>query len=187
MSNSADAARKTAEPSAHQAVRRVLDTVKAEKRTSLTAPEGKGCATLRHPGSPRSVGEVRRRGGQARNGHGLPGGDEIVSPETLKTTEAGGVVVGVKPRLTRKRPTRPPRHARSIRLTPRSRASGPSDAGRRPRGSSSAQLPTARSASWWRSASAASGRDSQGHHFPPGARHQGRRPVDARWHPAHDM
>ena len=41
MSNSADAARKIGEPSAHQAVRQVLDTVKAEKRTSLTAPEGK--------------------------------------------------------------------------------------------------------------------------------------------------
>ena len=41
MSNSADAARKIAEPSAKEAVRRVLDTVKADKRTSLTAPEGK--------------------------------------------------------------------------------------------------------------------------------------------------
>ena len=41
MSNSADAARKIAEPSAKEAVRRVLDTVKAEKRTSLTAPDEK--------------------------------------------------------------------------------------------------------------------------------------------------
>jgi len=46
MSNSADAARKILDPveptpSAKAAVRRVLDAVKADKRTSLTAPEGK--------------------------------------------------------------------------------------------------------------------------------------------------
>ena len=40
MSNSADAVRKVAEPSAKEAVRRVLDTVKV-KAISLTAPEGK--------------------------------------------------------------------------------------------------------------------------------------------------
>ena len=44
MSNSADAARKIVEPVApmpKHAVRKVLDAVKADKRTSLTAPEGK--------------------------------------------------------------------------------------------------------------------------------------------------
>ena len=41
MSNPTQAARKLADPNAKEAVRRVLDAVKADKRTSLTAPEGK--------------------------------------------------------------------------------------------------------------------------------------------------
>src|SRR5437868_6153313 len=97
MSNSADAARKIAEPSAHQAVRRVLDAVKAEKRTSLTAPEGKlVCDAYGIPvpkeGVARSAGEA----GKMASSMGFPVVMKIVSPDILHKTEAGGVIVGLK-------------------------------------------------------------------------------------------
>src|SRR3979409_2155071 len=78
-------------------VRRVLDTVKAEGRTSLTAPEGKiVCEAYGIP--------VRQEGGGAEGadaatiatGMGFPVVLKIVSPEILHKTEAGGVLVGVK-------------------------------------------------------------------------------------------
>src|SRR3982750_3443282 len=97
MSNSADAARKIAEPGAKEAVRRVLDTVKADKRTSLTAPEGKlvcdayGIPVPREGGA-KSAAEAAKLAADM----GFPVVMKIVSPDILHKTEAGGVVVGVK-------------------------------------------------------------------------------------------
>src|SRR5258705_374317 len=97
MSNSADAARKIAEPSAHQAVRRVLDTVKAEKRTSLTAPEGKlVCDAYGIPVPKEGVAKSAAEAAKLATGMGFPVVMKIVSPDILHKTEAGGVVVGVK-------------------------------------------------------------------------------------------
>src|SRR3954454_9300031 len=97
MSNSADAARKIAEPSAKEAVRQVLDTVKADKRTSLTAPEGKmACDAY---GIPVPKGGVARSAAEAAKlaaGMGFPVVMKSVSPDILHKTEAGGVVVGLK-------------------------------------------------------------------------------------------
>src|SRR6187455_3102471 len=97
MSNSADAARKIVEPSAHQAVRGVLDTVKAEKRTSLTAPEGKlvcDAYGIAVPGE--GVAKSGAEAGKLASGMGFPVVMKIVSPDILHKTEAGGVIVGVK-------------------------------------------------------------------------------------------
>ena len=97
MSNSADAARKIAEPSAKQAVRRVLDTVKAEKRTSLTAPEGKlVCDAYGIPVPKEGVAKSAAEAAKLASGMGFPVVMKIVSPDILHKTEAGGVVVGVK-------------------------------------------------------------------------------------------
>jgi len=62
------------------AVRKILDRVKADKRTSLTAPEGK------------LVGEAAK----IATDMGFPVVMKIVSPDILHKTEAGGVMVGVK-------------------------------------------------------------------------------------------
>src|SRR5207245_2025951 len=97
MSNSADAARKIAEPSAHEAVRRVLDTVKAEKRTSLTAPEGKlVCDAYGIPVPKEGVARSAAEAVKIATAMGFPVVMKIVSPDILHKTEAGGVVVGVK-------------------------------------------------------------------------------------------
>src|SRR5438477_1763332 len=97
MSNSADAARKIAEPSAHQAVRRVLDAVKAEKRTSLTAPEGKlVCDAYGIPVPKEAVAKSASEAAKVATGMGFPVVMKTVSPDILHKTEAGGVIVGVK-------------------------------------------------------------------------------------------
>src|SRR5688500_3034671 len=78
-------------------VRSVLDTVKAEGRTALTAPEGKRVCE--------AYGIAVRREGVATSAAdaaafatamGFPVVLKIVSPEILHKTEAGGVLVGVK-------------------------------------------------------------------------------------------
>src|SRR5438094_4225980 len=97
MSNSADAAGKIAEPSAHQAVRRVLDAVKAEKRTSLTAPEGKlVCDAYGIPVPKEGVAKSAAEAAKIATDMGFPVVMKIVSPDILHKTEAGGVIVGVK-------------------------------------------------------------------------------------------
>src|SRR6201988_2879310 len=97
MSNSADAARKIAEPSAHQAVRRVLDAVKADKRTSLTAPEGKlVCDAYGIPVPKEGVAKSAGEAAKIATEMGFPVVMKIVSPDILHKTEAGGVMVGVK-------------------------------------------------------------------------------------------
>src|SRR5512138_952367 len=97
MSNSADAARKVAEPDAKEAVRRVLDTVKADKRTSLTAPEGKlVCDAYGIPVPKEGVAKSAAEAAKLASGMGFPVVMKIVSPDILHKTEAGGVVVGLK-------------------------------------------------------------------------------------------
>ncbi len=55
-------------------VRRILDAVKAEGRTSLTAPEGKLVCDAYGIATPKEgVATVGRRSGEARRGDGLPG------------------------------------------------------------------------------------------------------------------
>jgi len=78
-------------------VRNILDKVKSEGRTSLTAPEGKVvCDAYRIPvpqeGVARSASEASRLASEM----GFPVVLKIVSPEILHKTEAGGVLVNVK-------------------------------------------------------------------------------------------
>src|SRR6186997_2303276 len=97
MSNSADAARKIADPSAKDAVRRVLDAVKADKRTSLTAPEGKlVCDAYGIPVPQEGVAKSAAEAAKLATSMGFPVVMKIVSPDILHKTEAGGVMVGVK-------------------------------------------------------------------------------------------
>jgi len=78
-------------------VRRLLDVVKAQGRTSLTAPEGKlvcdayGIATPKE-GVAKSAAEAAKTAAAM----GFPVVLKIVSPEILHKTEAGGVLVGVR-------------------------------------------------------------------------------------------
>src|SRR6202050_734964 len=79
------------------AVRQILDRVKADKRSSLTAPEGKlVCDAYGVPvpkeGVTKSAGEPAKSG----TGMGFPLVMKIVSPDILHKTEAGGVMVGVQ-------------------------------------------------------------------------------------------
>src|SRR6202000_2827314 len=79
------------------AVRKILDLVKANKRTSLTAPEGKlVCDAYGIPVPKEGVAKSADEAVKIAPGMGFPGGMKIVSPHILHTTEAGGVMVGVK-------------------------------------------------------------------------------------------
>src|SRR5260221_2227161 len=79
------------------AVRKVLDKAKAEKRDSLTAPEGKLVCDAYGIAVPKEgVARSAQEAGKLANGMGFPVVLEIVSPDILHKTEAGGVVVGVK-------------------------------------------------------------------------------------------
>src|SRR5882757_189599 len=78
-------------------VRRVLDTVKAEGRTSLTAPEGKiVCEAYGIPVPQEGMVTSAADAATIATGMGFPVVLKIVSPEILHKTEAGGVLVGVK-------------------------------------------------------------------------------------------
>src|SRR3954462_6788314 len=78
-------------------VRRVLDTVKAEGRTALTAPEGKLVCEAYGIAVPREgVATSAADAASIATGMGFPVVLKIVSPEILHKTEAGGVLVGVK-------------------------------------------------------------------------------------------
>jgi acetyl coenzyme A synthetase (ADP forming)-like protein len=80
-----------------EGVRRVLDQVSAEGRSSLTAPEGRlvveayGIAT---PGE--GLATTAEEAVTLANEIGLPAVLKIVSPDILHKTEAGGVLVGLK-------------------------------------------------------------------------------------------
>src|SRR6185503_16167044 len=78
-------------------VRRVLDIVKAEGRTALTAPEGKVVCEAYGIAVPKEgVATSASEAATIAAGIGFPVVLKIVSPEILHKTEAGGVLVGVK-------------------------------------------------------------------------------------------
>jgi acetyl coenzyme A synthetase (ADP forming)-like protein len=80
-----------------KAVRAILDLVKADGRTSLTAPEGKIVCdaygiSVPEEGLAKSADEAAKIASKM----GFPVVMKIVSPDILHKTEAGGVIVGVK-------------------------------------------------------------------------------------------
>jgi acetyl coenzyme A synthetase (ADP forming)-like protein len=83
--------------SSKDAVRKILDAVKADKRTSLTAPEGKlVCDAYGIPVPKEAVAKSAAEAAKIATGMGFPVVMKIVSPDILHKTEAGGVMVGVK-------------------------------------------------------------------------------------------
>ncbi|HEY7383777.1 MAG TPA: acetate--CoA ligase family protein [Beijerinckiaceae bacterium] len=79
------------------AVRKVLDQVKREGRTSLTAPEGKlVCDAYGIPVPKEGVAKSAQDAARLADGMGYPVVLKIVSPDILHKTEAGGVLVGLK-------------------------------------------------------------------------------------------
>ncbi len=79
------------------AVRKILDAVKADKRTSLTAPEGKlVCDAYGIPVPKEGVATTAGEAAKIATDMGFPVVMKIVSPDILHKTEAGGVMVGVK-------------------------------------------------------------------------------------------
>jgi acetyl coenzyme A synthetase (ADP forming)-like protein len=79
------------------AVRKILDAVKADKRTSLTAPEGKlVCDAYGIPVPKEGVATSAAEAAKIATDMGFPVVMKIVSPDILHKTEAGGVMVGVK-------------------------------------------------------------------------------------------
>src|SRR5258705_9449124 len=79
------------------AVRKILDLVKADKRTSLTAPEGKlVCDAYGIPVPKEGVAKSASEAAKLAAAMGFPVVMKIVSPGILHKTEAGGVIVGVK-------------------------------------------------------------------------------------------
>src|SRR5690348_605622 len=111
--------------SAKEAVRKILDQVKADKRTSLTAPEGKVvCDAYGIPvpkeGLAKSAGEAAKIAGDM----GFRLVMKIVSPDILHKPEAGGVVVGVKTAAEAEKAYETILgNAKKYRPTPKSRAS----------------------------------------------------------------
>ncbi|HVL59773.1 MAG TPA: acetate--CoA ligase family protein, partial [Burkholderiaceae bacterium] len=78
------------------AVRRILDQVKADGRTSLTAPEGKQVCDAYGIAVPKEqLVTSAADAAKAAETIGFPVVMKIVSPQILHKTEAGGVVVGV--------------------------------------------------------------------------------------------
>ena len=79
------------------AVRKILDSVRADKRTSLTAPEGKlVCDAYGIPVPKEGVAKSAAEAAKIATDMGFPVVMKIVSPDILHKTEAGGVMVGVK-------------------------------------------------------------------------------------------
>lgn len=82
---------------AKDAVRKILDAVKADNRTSLTAPEGKlVCDAYGIPVPKEAVATSAAEAAKIATQMGFPVVMKIVSPDILHKTEAGGVMVGVK-------------------------------------------------------------------------------------------
>jgi len=79
------------------AVRRILQQVKTEGRTALTAPEGKIVCDAYGISVPKEgVAANAAQAASLARKIGFPVVMKIVSPDILHKTEAGGVVVGVK-------------------------------------------------------------------------------------------
>src|SRR5215208_5030911 len=79
------------------AVRQMLDRVRADKRSALTAPEGKLiCDAYGIPVPQEGVATSAADAGKLAQKMGSPVVLKIVSPDILHKTEAGGVLVGLK-------------------------------------------------------------------------------------------
>ena len=79
------------------AVRKILDKVRSEGRTSLTAPEGRFvCDAYGIPVPQEGVAKTAAEAAKLASDMGYPVVLKIVSPEILHKREAGGVLVGVK-------------------------------------------------------------------------------------------
>jgi acyl-CoA synthetase (NDP forming) len=79
------------------AVRQVLEKVKTEGRTALTAPEGRlVCEAYGIPVPKEGVAASAAAAAKLAAAMGFPVVLKIVSPEILHKTEAGGVLVGLK-------------------------------------------------------------------------------------------
>src|SRR5437870_7357785 len=77
-------------------VRKILDRIKTEGRTSLTAPEGKLVCDAYGISVPQEgVASSAADAAKLATSMGFPVVLKIVSPEILHKTEAGGVLVGV--------------------------------------------------------------------------------------------
>ena len=172
--------------SSKDAVRKVLDAVKADKRTSLTAPEGKlVCDAYGIPVPKEGVAKSAAEAAKLAADMGFPVVMKIVSPDILHKTEAGGVVVGVKTAADAEknyddhsRQRQEVQGRRQDRRHP-----GAADADGRPGGHRRRHhRRIVRQAGGLRPRRRA-GRGVEGHHLPPRARDQGRRAVDARRHP----
>src|SRR6202022_1095762 len=80
------------------AVRKILDAAKAAGREALTAPEARGLCEASGIAIPKEgVAKTADEAGKLASTIGFPVVMKIVSPQILHKTEAGGVVVGVKP------------------------------------------------------------------------------------------
>src|ERR1700731_1421951 len=78
-------------------VRTILDQVKLEGRSALTAPEGKRVCDAYGIAVPKEgVAHSAKEAAHLAVGLGFPVVMKIVSPDILHKTEAGGVIVGVK-------------------------------------------------------------------------------------------
>src|SRR6478672_10331412 len=79
------------------AVRKVLDEVKADGRTALTAPEAKRvCDAYAIPLPQEGLATTADQAVSLASGMGYPVVMKIVSADILHKTDAGGVIVGVK-------------------------------------------------------------------------------------------
>ena len=77
-------------------VQKILDTVRAEKRSSLTAPEGKKvCDAYGIPVPKEGLATSAKEAAKLAKKVGFPVVLKIVSPDILHKTEAGGVIVGL--------------------------------------------------------------------------------------------
>ena len=77
-------------------VRMVLDKVRADKRTALTAPEGKEiCDAYDIPVPKEGLATSAKEAARLAKKLGFPVVLKIVSPDILHKTEAGGVIVGL--------------------------------------------------------------------------------------------
>ena len=87
----------TLSTNARSAVKAILDRVKAERRTALTAPEGKELCDLYGITVPREgVAKDAQDAAGIADDMGYPVVLKIVSPQILHKTEAGGVLVGLQ-------------------------------------------------------------------------------------------
>jgi acetyl coenzyme A synthetase (ADP forming)-like protein len=77
-------------------VRAVLDQVRAEKRTALTAPEGRiVCEAYDIPVPKEGLAKSAKEAARISKKIGFPVVLKIVSPDILHKTEAGGVITGL--------------------------------------------------------------------------------------------